>query len=313
MSRYHYASRTADALDLAAVRSFLEQKWAERGRPDPDQSCVATASFLSKLIPGAEIRGGQPEGHRDLVQHGMATEEEARSGGGYRDDDGYLMPHIWVETGGSIYDLTADQFGGDPVTVTGTGDDRYVPSELSEKNTRALRAVDAETDEWMEEWESGRTASSDWDSRYPVAGDSVDGRTVLADVPNTPSISASFDDWEELPGIREVPMSDFGGPRSVFYAADDFRRSRELASRIRESGEISPLIIAIDDEEPYILEGAHRFVALHELGAVSFPALVVIDMDDPDPTVAASRYHEASRTAGLGTHSVTSASSSRNP
>ena len=121
---------------------------------------------------------------------------------------------------------------------------------------------------------------ADWNSRYPVAGGSVDGRTVLSDVPNTPSISSSFGDWEELPGIREVPMSDFGGPRSVFYAADDFRQSRELASQIRESGEISPLIIAIDDEGPYILEGAHRFVALHELGAEAFPALVVIDKDD---------------------------------
>ena len=127
---------------------------------------------------------------------------------------------------------------------------------------------------------SDSATPTDWNSRYPVAGGSVDGRTVLSDVPNTSSISSSFGDWEELPGIREVPMSDFGGPRSVFYAADDFRRSRELALQIRESGEISPLIIAIDDDGPYILEGAHRFVALHELGAEAFPALVVIDRDE---------------------------------
>ena len=127
---------------------------------------------------------------------------------------------------------------------------------------------------------SGSASPTDWDSRYPVAGGSVDGRTVLSDVPNTSSISSSFEEWEELPGIREVPMSDFGGPKSVFYAVNDFERSRELASQISESGEIKPLIIAIDDEGPYLLEGAHRFVALHELGAKSFPALVIIDMDD---------------------------------
>jgi len=118
---------------------------------------------------------------------------------------------------------------------------------------------------------------------YPRAGETVDGRRVMDHVPNLSSISASFEEWDEMPGIREVPMSDFGGPKTVFYAADDFRRSRELAAAIRESGEIAPLIVAVDDEGPYILEGGHRFVALHVLGAKSFPAVVVVDMDDnPD-------------------------------
>ncbi len=142
---------SASGLDLAAIREFLESKWAARGRPEPGQNCITTASFLSKLISGAEVRGGQPEGHRNLVRHGLATDEESRSGGGYKDDEGYLYPHLWVESNGMVYDLTADQFGGDPVTVVPSGG-RYVPSELSEKNTRALRAVDAETDAWLEEW-----------------------------------------------------------------------------------------------------------------------------------------------------------------
>lgn len=148
------------APDLHAMRAFLERKWAERGRPEPGQNCVATASFLSKAIPGAAVRGGQPEGHRDLVRDGLATEEEARSGGGYRDSDGCLLPHLWVEADGVIYDLTADQFGGDPTAAARSGDQRYVPSELSEKNRRALLAVDEETDGWMEEWTAARQASA---------------------------------------------------------------------------------------------------------------------------------------------------------
>lgn len=41
-----------------------------------------------------------------------------------------------------------------------------------------------------------------------------------------------------------------------------------------------PLIVAVDDKGPYILEGGHRFVALGLLQIPTFPALVVIDQDD---------------------------------
>lgn len=122
-----------------------------------------------------------------------------------------------------------------------------------------------------------------WDSLYPRAGGSVSGLAVNQGiVPNTDSISAGIDDWHELPGIREVPMSEFGSakPHDTFYAADDIQRSRELAEEIRSSGWIDPLIIGINNEiGPYILEGLHRFVALGILGVASFPALVVVDLD----------------------------------
>lgn len=118
--------------------------------------------------------------------------------------------------------------------------------------------------------------------QYPLAGQVVDGLTVRRDVPNTSSISASLTLYEVLKGIREVPMTIFGGPRSVFYAADDFKRSEILAQRIAESEEINPLIIVIDKEGPYILEGAHRYVALYYLKKTSFPALVVLDVESLD-------------------------------
>jgi len=116
--------------------------------------------------------------------------------------------------------------------------------------------------------------------KYPRAGAKVDGRKVLKNVDNTDSISATFNEWEELKGIRALKMKDFGGPNTVFYAKDDFDRARDLAERIKISNEISPLIVVIDDEGPYILEGAHRFVALHNLKAKSFPALVIVDTEE---------------------------------
>ena len=117
---------------------------------------------------------------------------------------------------------------------------------------------------------------------YPkiTTEDEISGLKVLSDIPNTSSIEATFFDSETLPGIREMQMSDFGGPRTVFAASNDFRRSEEIAESIKESKEIKPLIIAVDKEGPYILEGAHRFVALHNLGVKSFPALVVVDLDN---------------------------------
>lgn len=118
------------------------------------------------------------------------------------------------------------------------------------------------------------TVKQYWENKYPINDEqSGDG------VPNTESISASLYEWEELPGIRNVSMSDFGGPKSVFYAADDFRKSEKLSEEIRTSGYVSPLIIVVDQEGPYILEGAHRYVALHKLDYTSFPALVILDTE----------------------------------
>jgi len=53
-----------------------------------------------------------------------------------------------------------------------------------------------------------------------------------------------------------------------------------LVKQIRESGEISPLIIVVEEEGPYVLEGSHRIDALSLLKANFFPALVVIDFEN---------------------------------
>lgn len=121
---------------------------------------------------------------------------------------------------------------------------------------------------------------TEYEKKYPKAGSLVDGRKVLSDVPNTSSIGATLYDYTILKGIRSVNMKEFGGPRTVFYAKNDFDKARELAAQIKQSKEISPLIIVIDNEGPYILEGAHRYVALYYLKAKAFPAMVVIDEDE---------------------------------
>ncbi len=113
-------------------------------------------------------------------------------------------------------------------------------------------------------------------TEFPKAGELVDGRVVRSSIPNTSSIQASLEDYEVLPGIREVPVIA-GDP--VFYSASEKARTMKLAEEIRESGEIDPLIIVVrPDGSDYILEGGHRYSALQILKAKSFPALVVSEL-----------------------------------
>ena len=111
--------------------------------------------------------------------------------------------------------------------------------------------------------------------------------TIRDEVPNLGSIRSSLTNWEEVPGIQQIPMSEFNAaPRDLFYAADDLAHVDSLANEIRQSGEISPLIVVQDSEGYYVLEGAHRLGALHEMGQPSVPALVIKDLDNPvEPSV----------------------------
>lgn len=116
------------------------------------------------------------------------------------------------------------------------------------------------------------------DERFPLAGEKVDGRQVREDVPNWSSIDASLGvhpgAYHVLEGIREVPMDAFTGLGSK---SD---RVKALAEEIKQSGELNPLIVGIDRDGPYILEGSHRSDALANLGARSFPAVIAIDLTE---------------------------------
>lgn len=113
---------------------------------------------------------------------------------------------------------------------------------------------------------------------YPrVSGGKVSGMTVRAQVPNRSSIRSSFENPEILKGIREIPMDDLRDPESKGYsAADDISRVDKLAGEIRQSGEINPLIVGIDENGSLeVIEGRHRLEALAKNNAKSVPALVV--------------------------------------
>jgi len=141
---------------------------------------------------------------------------------------------------------------------------------------------------WLVEVDRGRFVAQvmpleSFDEEYPLAGGSVSGYTVGSDIPNMGSISASLVDYTVLKGIRELSLPEWNAdPFSTFYAADDHARAKNLAEEIRSNGYVDPLIVVVGSRGPYILEGIHRLVALHLLGAQSFPALVVVDDESFD-------------------------------
>jgi hypothetical protein len=102
---------------------------------------------------------------------------------------------------------------------------------------------------------------------------------------NRSSVAATLSSYRIRPGIHRVPLSQFDATfRANFYSASDRKRVDALKARIEASGWVSPLIVVYDAEGPYVLEGAHRLVALGELGAADVPALIVDDLERENPS-----------------------------
>jgi len=114
---------------------------------------------------------------------------------------------------------------------------------------------------------------------YPIANSMVSGFHVLSDIPNTSSIQSSLNKYTILPNIREIPMSDFD-ITGQSYSVSENKRISELTNELYQSKQIKPLIVVIDSQGPYILEGSHRIDALFRLGIKTFPALVVMDKEN---------------------------------
>jgi len=122
------------------------------------------------------------------------------------------------------------------------------------------------------------TKASAINDNLPLAKAVVDGRKVLkGPIPNMDSISATLDNYDILKGVREIGMDNFN--YSPPYSTSELKRTKDLAEKIKASNKIMPLIVVQDSEGFYILEGGHRFDALHMLGAKSFPAIIVKDLN----------------------------------
>jgi len=208
--------------------------------------------------------GDLPEDEVHLV-HGMVS--------GQGELEGRRFMHAWVEVGDVVIDPEQD--------VTIRKEQYYEVGEINEDDLMRYNRHEtmiklAQTKHWGP-W----TEPEDFDKQYPRAGDVVGGREVSDNIPNLDSISASLYEWEELPGIRELKVDDFfeEGEMPYYYSVDKKERTLELAEKLKDSDWIEPLIVVLEREGPYVLEGVTRIDALRELGEKKFPALVIIDRE----------------------------------
>lgn len=124
-------------------------------------------------------------------------------------------------------------------------------------------------------------SESDYNKDFPIINGKYVGDLFIRDeIPNMSSISSSLYDYEILNGIREVSFSkSFPEYEPSYYSLSDKQKTQRLSEEIKENKEINPLIVVVDKDGPYILEGSHRFDALKELGIDLFPAKVVLDLE----------------------------------
>ena len=93
------------------------------------------------------------------------------------------------------------------------------------------------------------------------------------------SADANFFDYEVVPKVRSVKMSELGDLPG--YNTDkDVARIRALSDAIRQSSEIEPIFVGLHPSgEMYIVEGQHRARAFRDMGIPEIPAHVIVDME----------------------------------
>lgn len=115
---------------LTQLRAALLPYWQTRAvqlrtdhtcTPNPDTSpdhgmCRFTAAYLQAFL--------RQQGLTLRVAGGSIWPPQFISGG-FMDHQGEWHPHYWLTDGHWIYDITASQFGAEPVIITPSTDPRY--------------------------------------------------------------------------------------------------------------------------------------------------------------------------------------------
>jgi hypothetical protein len=136
---------------LLPIREYLEQCWSawaqEMNKPENaggKNMCRFTAAFLAAVL-GAPWRAA---GGGCLYE--LETEEVVSVGGFF--DGAAWQAHYWVTDSARIVDLTAGQFGAEPILVTSTNDPRYDANFLERDCVQALAGVQARAQQWADDY-----------------------------------------------------------------------------------------------------------------------------------------------------------------
>ncbi len=272
MSRYHSASMMLASGTGKWWHSPTGKAYAVR-EPSTHRRWMSDNAEALKDEYGIELNALEPS-TRQLTDAGWAR--VLASGGGVNAEvresriaglEGFLIrefPQLWREGSGAVLILNNVDMPASAVQSHPSLREAYRAAKREQTKAASLALP-----------------PDRFPAEYPPAGDTVSGLRVTDDIPNMGSIPASMMEYEILEGVREVPMSHFPGRRSRLDSKVGVEGSSEMAREIEGNGWIDPLIVGIEadavEKGPYILEGAHRFDALAELGIESFPALVVLD------------------------------------
>lgn len=164
------ADRAATEAVAARVRVFLEPRWLEwretRQRPAEATAsggmCRFTSVFLAKVLAAESdarwtVRGGSPVAEAHQLQ--LRWERGAPRDGGMLDAVGRWQAHYWVEdlAGSTLVDLTADQFGHEPVVISAPGDQRYSGNFLAHAVRGHLGDALITPRAWLRAWRAEAT------------------------------------------------------------------------------------------------------------------------------------------------------------
>ncbi|WP_088892892.1 hypothetical protein [Leptolyngbya ohadii] len=139
----------------STVRQFLEPHWlaAHQGWSDiPDPlsrwMCRYSSIFLATLLREQSqepwsIVGGRPPRSLNAKVEGEF---------GILAWDGTWNDHCWVTGRGLIIDLTADQFGHDPIIVTASSDPRYRANLTEDEMAQDFQKLQRRSTQWLAAW-----------------------------------------------------------------------------------------------------------------------------------------------------------------
>ena len=143
-----------DALMLNEIRDFLIPKWIEWGKSRNqhvtdagENMCRFTSAFLEKTLG----RGWKYEGGLNSRFNGTQWVDQPM---GFLDIHGKWNDHCWVQSKTHIIDLTAAQFGLEPIVVTHVDDSRYAGGLNPMEKRESMEHVRKRALDWHKEWQA---------------------------------------------------------------------------------------------------------------------------------------------------------------
>lgn len=143
---------------LKDIRCFLEPIWIKAHKswddapvpaPPSKYMCRYSCLFLRKLLKNYGYGKWFIELGRPLSPELNGTEDGKF---GYLATDGKWYDHTWLVKDGIIIDITADQYGGDPITIAPIGSTKYNANLTEDNVIKDFKKLEKRVHSWIYLW-----------------------------------------------------------------------------------------------------------------------------------------------------------------